>query len=139
MAKTKRRVDPNVVDPVSAHVADLGRFARPVQRVIIPTDDHRHMSHIRDGRFNPIVFKRDQSGNLNIPVETTVLGLTGSPSEGGQEVDNASEKPKATKVGVRRKRRRVGEEAPLQPAEKKESKPQAPKVRKHKKGQRRGD
>lgn len=89
--------------------------------ITIPTGDRRHMSHIREGKIRyEKVFARDRLRKLAVDVTL---------DEGGGEADNASKKPKTTKVGVRGKRGEVGKKTSLQPP-KKEVNAKAAKARK---------
>ena len=128
---------------------DVGEPLGPVKakprstgRISPPTGDRRHMTKIRLGvldtstvfskaRLAALPVDRDVKLERDVESEQTVKEVLGDLS-GREEgtTDNASAKPKAAKMGVRRQRRKVGKKTPHEPpaakaTKKKVTKPKA--------------
>ena len=116
-------------------------------RITVPTgaaDELRHtsfhhlMPHLRTGKISAEVWSRKNRERIPVDPDVEVdLGeakvtvpqdMADKMSLGGRRVkEDASEKPKAAKVGVRREGRSVGKKAPLQSTEKAKSRKKAQK------------
>lgn len=115
-------------------------------RIIVPTgaaDELRHVSfhhlmpHLRTGKISAEVWSRRNRERIPVDVDvdlgeatvTVPKDMADKMSLGGRRVkEDASEKPKAAKVGVRRQGSSVGKKTSLQSTEKKTVKKKAEKV-----------
>lgn len=84
------------------------------ENIIVPSHDHRHMSHIREGKISAEVWSKENLAKIELdydierPKEVGVSKLAGG---GRERTDNAGSFAQTTKVGVRGKGSRVGSKA----------------------------